>query len=488
MSILERGLRCIIRKPKKNILLLLLLYLISTLLILTIGIFQNQMVTFRDLQSELEGVLRITLDVEDSRRRTELYQDKYMIEGEGFTIFVAPDCFYTIISEDIQAIISVDGINYYNVVSQPLVLTPINFESIRPEGAVRAPDLVNVTGASSTKWLDEIVYEFIVLREGVWAEDSTVDTPLIISENLAEYNGLTIGDELIFKWEDAELEVVLEVQGRERENPIYKVGIIVGIFSIERPIFAFQGWSRMENTIFSNLEFRENMLRDVEHHSYLYTLVTLTIDDMAQYDTLKEAVLAVDIDWNRYMVVDGNAVYQSLTRRFDSLSRVIYILFIITVCFGFLLLAFLLSLFVRQRIHEIATFLSVGISKVEILFQFAFEVTIVLLIAFMLSSITASPLSTLVEWRELSARFEPPVVLPEGVYVSLPDGGILGYGFMMDALGRDYYSVLLTSNPVTVRTLGLVLVVLIIISLVSISLSLAPIIRLKPKEILTKLK
>ena len=114
-------------------------------------------------------------------------------------------------------------------------------------------------------------------------------------------------------------------------------------------------------------DFSENMVF-VNYQSLDTNMVTkLTIDSnhLKQVQTLYPS--------SEYIVSKDTKAYQSALESAQSVKRMIRILcYLIIVC-GLIVLSLVLTFWLRNRVHEIGILLSIGKSKMEIIFQFVLE-------------------------------------------------------------------------------------------------------------------
>jgi len=481
MNFISRGCRSILRKPITKITLILIIFFLALFLLLTIAIYQGQSGAQDELQNQIGGSFRLILSMEDLLQRTEEYWPVYGLEFEdlGFTMFVAPDSFYTLLRHDIQKISELPGIGRHNVLSAPFVLHAQNFHNISD----RSDDLlVDVRGVLDWELLDEVIFEFIALKEGNSEQDG-IANPLFISDELAQKNNVSIGDILNFEWQDVELDIVLSALGRERHEPIEVSGTVAGIFSIERPIQSHTNWARPENTIYTTLDFRETVLEPIigyGHRGHNYELATFQIDGTFSFEEMKSNILDLDIDWSRYELVSADDIIQRMSGNIELLERTSRIWFGVLMGTGFLILSLTFVLFTKSRSHEIAILLSVGVQRMEVFIQILFEAFVVTALAF---SISLAIFPSIIPFIEI-----------ENLIIGNMDDDILPYTAMMggnesalNLAGADLYEWTINDISLSARVILPVMFVLLALVFVSVLVSCIPIMKLKPRQIFSRL-
>ena len=95
--------------------------------------------------------------------------------------------------------------------------------------------------------------------------------------------------------------------------------------------------------VFTDLRFPEKAENETEpcfEHAYF------RIGDVDEYDAVKSAVEAVDIDWERYDLIDRNGNLATMSSNFHDLEKISKVLIVLTFAAGFVIL-FLIFLFLK---------------------------------------------------------------------------------------------------------------------------------------------
>ena len=166
------------------------------------------------------------------------------------------------------------------------------------------------------------------------------------------------------------------------------------------------------------------------------------------------------IDESKYFVEkDSNAFEESL----ESVSRIKHIIKIMTYSImlgGMVVLSLILILWLRERIYEIGIFLSIGISKIQMIMQFIFE-----LIFISIPSIISS-------------------LFLGNVLIKVIAGGLINSENSMISGGNLIND---SSFMLNITTLGQSYLILISIIVLSVVFASSLILIKKPKEILSKI-
>lgn len=203
----------------------------------------------------------------------------------------------------------------------------------------------------------------------------------VVSRELAELNGLTVGDRLEFNnWKERETSTVYSAE-------------IVGIYdSVQKitPIMSGDSY-RAENIIFTDLRFPEKA--EGCENDPLYQYATFWVKDVNEYEEVKERIKSIDIDWERYDFLDNTGMSDTMADNFNDLSQMSLLILIFVMVSSILILLFVFLFWMKNRLHEMGVLLSIGRGKGAIIMQILTEGVLIGVIAFMLATISAPMIS-----------------------------------------------------------------------------------------------
>lgn len=224
---------------------------------------------------------------------------------------------------------------------------------------------------------------------------------VLISDELAERNGLQIGDKLKVRLSD--------IFSGEFYGSVYETEI-AGVFHInfEQPVIEDQTY---EENILANMFFSTPDIDDWGRHEYqvqydmdvtapesdhrLFNMV-LFVEDPALLDSVKEKLLAIDwIDWSYYNFGIYDKDYQTAAAPLLSMIKISNLLAVIPAVGVLAILFLIMVIWMRSRKHEIGILSSVGVKKNEILRQFLIECCIIAITAFFAALLLAGPATKL---------------------------------------------------------------------------------------------
>ncbi|WP_324822858.1 ABC transporter permease [Sinanaerobacter sp. ZZT-01] len=390
MNCIQRAWRCVVRKPARTILLLLVIVTVSLFFLCGLAC-RNVNVQTQDITRQAVGAgMRLDInEVNRSKRLVDLsnqigdgvegsyggvHQKK--LEGAYGTQWQVwtDNAFDSLKLADIKKIAAVSGIADYNLSTCITPVHPVNFNRIEDPHTDQYNDLGGVSLIGNRK----LELDFNVLSGNVTlingrmidADDNNV---CVISEQLAERNALVIGDTLqLNDYHNADNAQIYEAK-------------IVGIYQSKRfmtPLMAGDTF-RSENVIFTDLHFPEKV--EGNENDPCFEHAYFSVADVDEYDTVKTAVEALDIAWERYDLIDRNGNMSTMSANFNDLEKISILLIIITFVAGFTILLLIFVFWTKNRNYEIGILLSLGYKKSSILGQLFLEALIIALLSFLIA-------------------------------------------------------------------------------------------------------
>ena len=191
---------------------------------------------------------------------------------------------------------------------------------------------------------------------------------ILIHQELAKKNKLKVGDSLTLS--------SFQMGETPAKEQIFK---IVGIFSGKKQE-KFTGMTSdlSENQVYLSYEDATKLLGLSQQE---VTQVTFGVKDPEKIDALLKQVKSMDLDWQSLRVVEDRKAFDQMKESSQTLEGLVRIMMIVLLVTGAGALSLLLSLWIRERIHEIGVLLSIGKSKGRIFRQFLLEVVLVSLLA-----------------------------------------------------------------------------------------------------------
>lgn len=403
MKFYQRAIRCLLRKKGKNSILLLVLLVINSMILCTITILHATEETKLDLQEKTKS--KLICDIRDENN--------------------------LLTEDDVNSIEQIGNIKFTNKMSSAVV-TPVNFlVLIGGDGSSIENTKANLWGYNNLEMDGPFAEKQLRLVEGKFP---TQMREVLIDKLLAEYNQLAVGDSITIEND----------QGKEI------TGQISGIFSSgseEKQGKNVAALYRIENQIYVDMELFQELFGEKSYKS-----VAFYVSDPAKLQDLEIRIM--DILEEKCEITKADMLYQQMKAPLEQISRVVKLMFGLTVGTSVVIVTLLLSMWMRARKREIAVYISLGESKRTIYLQCITESIIVfsgaILGALALGNIAANSLKQI-----------------------LLKGQENAIDFQLSLQSHD---------------VGMMILIGGIILIMAIGISLLPVFRAKPKEILAEME
>ena len=408
MNVYKRALLYVIRKKGKSLTLFLLLFLITESVMVGISI--------RDGTAKAAENLRATIGASFTMSGNINNLDFH--DGEaGYTAEKIPISLNTV-----EQIRNIEGIKTYNAEQH----TSVTAEEIYYLSGMSSGNLsANTETACQTDFMNGI----LELAEGRHITEDDRDAALI-SDKLAAENHLQVGSELVLK----------SASNDSREQA--KI-LIVGLYSSD-------GKMEYDNdTIFTTHDIYWK-LSGQKPFGYSGN-VTFYVNDPKELNHIVEQVQQIEsIQWEDYFIRINESEYKAVAYQIQTMERLTEILITVIAGVGFIVLALVLAMRIRNRIHEAGIFLSIGESAPQIMLQLIFEILMIAVLVFLVSPVLG---------RFIVGQVED-ILINMGTAITMS-----------------------TSLKVTVLQF-LLEILIIVFAVVTAAL---PVVRMKPKDILSKM-
>ena len=300
-------------------------------------------------------------------------------------------------------------------------------------------NLVMMNGITASKSNIDFKSEVLKLEKGRHIEENDKNK-IMIHEKFAELNNVNLGDKIKLAQEGK----VLELE-------------VVGIYSGEKTN-TFNGLSSdfIENTVYTDYKASQELSNLIANNKV--TSVEYGVEDPTKLDDVIKTVENLGI--NNLMVSKSNKNYELVTSSVESITKITNMIRIGSVVIGVVILSLILMFWVRERTYEIGTLLSLGTSKVNLVLQFIVEVLLVTIVGLMIAiGIEIATIKYLAS--NVGSIFSEE--LPKSI---------------ADELMK------MSVNGIDIVNLVIVMIAIVVISVV---VALLPILKMKPKKILTNI-
>lgn len=443
MNFLKRAYLHIVRKKGKAISLFVFLLMIATMLLTCLSINTAVEYTAANIRKALMGSFTINA--------------KHIDDG---------------LDEDIiNQILSIDGLSgnynlrsytqasFYNAKGNTLTIKTDGASEI-PDGYEHAGKIVANSNSEKDTYFTDAGFK---LTEGNHITSNHKNSALI-HEDFAKRNNLSVGD---------------CIQLVNPVNEKLKVNVtVVGVFTNtaeQDSIGIAPSYDLYENIVFTDIASCSQLIYGSSKASCEYG--DFYVDDPEYLDETIESVKKIpNVSWDNCIITKYDNDYQNAKDSLSSIQNIVFTAIIVVVAITFVVLVLIFALRQKSRTHEIGILLSIGTSKGAVLLQQITEVLIIAVFAFFISFGTSSLIAEQVGNKLLSQNTEQTqtVKLINGEYV---------------VTDKDDEQVNLSRIDVSVslKDYTIVWLIGIIICVFSTSLAILPIIRIKPKNILSQM-
>ena len=448
MHMYKRAVLYLARKKGKAALLFLIFFLVSALLLVCFSVLNGTGQAAKELRSNIGAAFYI-----------RPYQEMIFEGGavsEGTTPIISQKSIDEVVDAAGGQVKAYNTEHYGYAKSEQLHFLP-------GAGNNEASNMGQVTAVRDSGLTDVFLNEEYTLLTGrhIQPED---ENKILISAELAAENSLEVGDVLTLTHAGLDQQDGEYIDTIPEKTAFAKVEI-VGIFQCDGAADSADSPTagKAANHIYSDSHLLINLQEQQE--GIFEGEIAFYIADPLKLDTLLERVETIgSIDWDNHILRENDFQYEQIAGQLQNLQNLAVALIAIASVLSIVILMLILMMRIRGRIHEAGIYLSVGKSKAEIIGQFTLEAWVLLLAGFLLAFLLWLLCSDTVNGLLFGA-------LTQGTGTAALQTG----GSTSNYLQPD----LLHSGILFAGELGAVLLTVLTAS--------GTILRLKPKEILTRM-
>ena len=286
------------------------------------------------------------------------------------------------ISEDtVSQILAVDGLSgrhtlrsysyaiYYGADRKPLEISTEGAAQV-PEGYENAGKIVANSNSQEDSYFTDGGFELI---EGNAITDASRNE-VLVHEKFAQRNGLAMGDFMLL--------------GSVEDENRTRLVTVTGIFRNTREqdsIGIAPSCDLYENIVFTDLStasfllYGTNSKTSVQYGDFY-------VNDPDELDRIMAEVQEFPgVDWGNCILTRYDNDYQNAKESLKGLQSIVFIAIAVVSVICFLVLALFLTLRLRGRVHETGVYLAMGISKSSVLIQYLLEVFLAAALALLLA-------------------------------------------------------------------------------------------------------
>ena len=430
MNVLKRAILYIARKWKKTLLIFALLFAISTLVLCGLAI--------QDASEEQAAELRGTTGTSFTVSRNTATGGWGSGNGGSYSTqeFLS--------NEMLESISGIDGIEGYNAsVRTILCLADGNgnwLEQLEPIGHIEVDRQFYSYGCINSEYNSLFLSGILEMCDGTTI-DGQIENGIIISKDMADKHGLKVGDTI---------QAVNDPFSNDKTRELKIAGLFNVLADKTDEKNNYNGASYYD---YSNYAFVSDtaMKKLVENYADVgYASADFFVADPEQLESIIQKTQNLDsINWNNFIVTANDEVYERVSGSVSDIGSLISTIIVLVVIVSMVIIILILSMWMRGRKKEIGILLAVGTSKPAILTQYVLETFFVSVVAFPAAYLISNT-------------------------VAKACGGLFG---------KTAESILVTPQHfIWVSAIGIILVI------GAVMVSCIPVMRYKPKELLSQME
>ncbi len=335
---------------------------------------------------------------------------------------------------------------------------------------------VTLTGVSNLEQTSSFRDGNISIVEGDSITEETASNSVIIEEALASENDLSVGD-------------TINVSSTSDEETTYDLKII-GIYASSED-FTEQAMRDTASSPYNNIYTSLETISEIKGSDYENAVdsAVFYLNDPVNVDAFIAESEKTNIDFDTFKLDANDSAYEQMLGPIENISSFSKIAVFVIAIAGGLILTLIIMLSIRDRNQEIGILLSLGEKKPKIIAQFAVEILLVLVLSLGVSSVIGNSTSNLIANQLLTSEISSSENSDEVNASEMPGGDRgqnKGFGGMFSPTRSNVEVIdeldVSVSGQDFLKMAGLG----VAISLVATCVPAVTVMRLNPKNILSK--
>ncbi|HEY5466012.1 MAG TPA: ABC transporter permease [Clostridia bacterium] len=450
MNFFKRGLVSVLRKRGKTVILLLLVFILGNVMAGVISIKEAVKNTQQIMREKIGVVLSIELDYE-AMSQSGLKEQPKSIPVETIDLIGR---LKQIKSYDYFTKIWLESTTLKSYMD-PEILNGMDLAK-RVDDSAPARTSFQLSGGQNPEISDRVQGKINLVDGRVFTVDEIQNSvsAVLVSKKFAELNNLSVGSTFILQ-----REIYKYMSGSEKiAQPQVAVKKefefnIVGLFEPEKVVdVSSSGQIQVNNSELNNTLYTTNKainmfssaIMEAEKqangsdisYSYSYLTPVFVLKDPQELDNFRaEATPLLPVN---YKLTDNSSTYQFIATPMKNMDWIASVILLVAIGATLVILSLLITLFLRDRRHEMGIYLSLGESKRKVAAQILTEVMLIGFVAITLSlfsgNIVAGRLSEAMLGNQIVAEQESQTPTPGSAVFSKSAAGS-GMTTQLDTLG-----------------------------------------------------
>ena len=387
MNTLKRAILSITRKPLKSCLFIFIIFILATLMAVSISINQASENVEKNIKERLGAIVTIIPDFDSLMKMSTDEKVEFKALPLDVIEKIGESQFIKSYNYSISATVSGKKLKQYNKNSdQKFDNLNTSFPTFTLKG-IKTPEVKS------------FVTEKSVIVEGAFFTQEDIDSKkpvTVISKNFAETNGINVGDEL--NLESGSISYITSENRLGFEGTPYKFTLkVVGIFEQrkksgeenseeKKPGFTDSLSSAYEeindNSFYTPLDIVKeiNSQNSEDQGTPEVEYIIRTPDEIEDFKIENEELLP-----NGYKFLTSVDNYSKIAAPVKDTQKIAKYVLTVSIIATILITLLVMILFLRDRKHEIGIYISLGQSRTKVISQILIEVVILAIISITLS-------------------------------------------------------------------------------------------------------
>ena len=476
MNFLQRGFISIIRKPVKTLILFGVIFLLGNIIAGAIFVRQAVDNTGAVLREKMSPAVTMSM-ILDQEQMTDFYDVNSGFSPESLSV------------ESIEKIGALPYVKYFDYsIGTTLESRTLNRFGGEAFGAALLTPF-SFQGVNNPDFLDLKEGNVKLVSGRLFNEQETVNLSyvVLISQSVADINGISVGSRVGFETNVIHYDVdgtlnVIATRQYEFE--------VIGIYEpVKRAGKACPDWmeAMRENRMYApnkvlyeinTFQCNEYAKQGIDYSDLKDYAPLFILKDMLDFDKFREAAVALAPDY--YEVMGSADEFDQVAAPVKSMQDIATVVLYVAIAATVIVLSLLITLFLRDRHHEIGVLLSLGERKVKIAAQIGLEVIVVAVVAVTLSLFSGNILSGNLSEKMLIDQIAAEQAQNDGFSWPILEMEIRGYQLKIDS-DDIVESYAVSPDPLTVFLFYAISVGTIC---VSVLIPVVDMIRLNPRRIM----
>lgn len=358
MDILKRSWLYITREKKKSIIMLFILFVISTAILSCISIKKATQISKENATKGLANFFNLETNIGYTQK-------------DGFSRKVLEEVLKVNDIKKYNASLvaggSIDGIKKVKSNKE----SPFNYEELEK--------IFQLSGNEDTESNLKFANNMLKLVEGRHINPGDKNK-VLVHKSLAELNNLKVGDKLNIN------RVSIDNYSTPGKGKNQITLEIVGIFDNGEKDLESEGNSLeiIENDLLCDNSAIEEFYGYTDEDDKFYT-ASFYADKNTNIDSVISKVKQLPLNWDELKISKSEDIFLALSKSFEKMDKIVNIILIGSIVIGVAILSLILTFWIQGRVHETERLLSIGVSKFKIIAQYIVELLLISVLAFSIS-------------------------------------------------------------------------------------------------------